>query len=408
MAAVSLAGNGVYQLVATPATKGPGRWSSSPYGAQTGWQATQTIGSVPVKANRGLSVSAGDLSDDGMPDIVVGSQANGRVAVYSEELGRWVWSISPLGKKAKDVRVAVDSSEGASGSIVVTGGRGGRSRRRSSPGKGAPRKFQLPSSPGSGALVPLGAGYVYRPSTIVTSPPTADDSSSFDYSPGPATPVVLFAATGGSELVIQDFEPASTQWLVGRAVRSQHAQDTFVEPLWGSLGKGFIPMQVTSDPDATGQSATTNPSDPPIDLVVLPKNDYVSPFSIDLSGVPASVTAGLEPITPLIFSTTNPWGPAAVDQHASGGQQPDHGALPAGAGHRRLRELPGRRLPAPPQSALAAHPARSLECHRDARLPEPGSRLHQLHGRRLRRRAGHRDVRRHHDAKRNRRRATPS
>ena len=311
VAAVSLAGNGVYQLVAAPATKGPGKVLLLSYVAPTGWQTTQTIGSIPVKANQGLSVSAGDVTNDGMADIVVGSQANGKVAVYSEELGRWVWSISPLGKKAKDVRVAVDSSEGEPGSIVVTSVKKGKSKAAIVPWQGSADKFQLPSSPGSGALVPLGAGYVYRPSTIVTSAPTADDSSSFDYSPGPATPVVLFAATGGSSLVVQQFQPASTH---GSSVLkyTPSAPDTFVEPLWGSLGQGFIPLQVTSDPDATGESASTNSLDPPIDLIVLPQNDYVSPFSIDLSGVPASVTAGLLPITPLISSTTSPWGPAAV------------------------------------------------------------------------------------------------
>jgi cell wall-associated NlpC family hydrolase len=69
---------------------------------------------------------------------------------------------------------------------------------------------------------------------------------------------------------------------------------------------------VTSDPDATGGPASTNSLDPPINLVVLPENHYNSPFSIDLSGVSPSVTAGLLPITPLVASTTDPWGPAAV------------------------------------------------------------------------------------------------
>jgi cell wall-associated NlpC family hydrolase len=310
LAAVSIAGNGVYQLVATAATNGPGKVVVLSYGAQTGWQATQTIRDVPVNAGQGLSVSAGDLANDGLADIVVASQANGRVAVYSEQLERWVWSVSPLGTKTRDVRVAVDSSEGASGSIVVTGIQGGR-QAAIVPWLGTAQKFSLATSPGRGALVPLGAGYVYRPSTIVTSPPTTDDSSSFDYSPGPATPVVLFAATGGSHLVIQDFEPGSTD---GSSVNqfAPSTQDTFVEPLWGSLGKGFIPLQVTSDPDATGGSATTSALVPSIDLIVLPKNDYISPFSIDLSNVPASVTAGLIPITPLISATTNPWGPDAV------------------------------------------------------------------------------------------------
>jgi cell wall-associated NlpC family hydrolase len=310
LAAVSLTNNGVYQLVATAATNGTGKVFMLSYGAQNGWQVTQTITGVPVKGNQGLSVSAGNMTNDGMADIVVGSQANGKVAVYSEDLKRWAWSIAPLGTNAKNVRVAIDSSEGASGSIVVTSVRSGVQAAIVA-WHGKAQKFQLPSSPGSGALVPIGAGYAYSPSTIVTSAPTSDDSATFDYSPGPATPVVLFAATGGSQLVIQDFQSASTH---GSSVAqfAPNTADTFVEPLWGSQGQGFIPLQVTSDPDATGQSASTNALVPSINLVVLPKNDYISPFSIDLSGVPASVTAGLVPITPLISSTTNPWGPAAV------------------------------------------------------------------------------------------------
>ena len=90
---------------------------------------------------------------------------------------------------------------------------------------------------------------------------------------------------------------------------------------------------------------------------MLPQNDYVSPFSIDLSNVPASVTAGLEPITPYIVSTTDPWGPSGFVNTPPGGQQPDHAALAPGADHRRLQELPGRQLPAPLQPALAAQPA---------------------------------------------------
>jgi hypothetical protein len=239
VAAVTLTGNGIYQLVATPATNGPGKVVVLSYAAQTGWQATQTLTNVPVKTSRGLSVSAGDLTDDGMADIVVGSQANGRVAVYSEELAKWVESISPLGKKAKDVRVTVDSSEGEPGSIVVTGVRCGQ-KAAIVPWQGSVRKFRLHSSPGSGDLVPLGAGYVYRPHSINTSASTADDSSSFQYSDGPATPSVLFAATGGSNLVIQQFQPASTHNSSDEEF-TPSAKDTFVEPLWGSFGQGFIP-----------------------------------------------------------------------------------------------------------------------------------------------------------------------
>ena len=238
----------------------------------------------------------------------MGSQADGKVAAYSEKLGRWTWSKSPLGTGAKDVRVAVVSSEGETGAIVVTDT---ASHAAIVPWHGSASEFQLASSPGSGSLVPLGAGYVYRPSTIVSSPPTSDDSSSFEYSPGPATPVVLFGATSGSGLVIQDFEPVSTKSSADPEY-TPSTKDTFVEPLLGPVGNGFIPLQVTSDPDATGASRTTNHLVPAINLVVLPSNDYVSPFTIDLSGAPAWVTAGLENDTPSSSSTTSPWGPPAV------------------------------------------------------------------------------------------------
>ena len=111
--------------------------------------------------------------------------------------------------------------------------------------------------------------------------------------------------------MIQDFKPASTR---GSSAKKfvPDPNSKYVEPLWGVLGQGFIPMQVTSDPDATGQSASTNSLVSPINLVVLPKNDYTSPFSIDLSDVPTSVTAGLLPIAPLISSSTDTWGPAAM------------------------------------------------------------------------------------------------
>ncbi len=310
LAAVSLAGNGIYQLVVAPATNGPGEVELLSYVAPTGWQVTQTIGNLPVDASKGLSVSAGDLTDDGAPDIVVGSEADGKVAVLSEALGEWVWSLSPLGSTVTDLRVAVDSSEGESGSLVVTGTDGGR-KAAIIPWGGSSHEFKLAKSPGSGDLVPLGAGYVYRPSTIVKSKADADDSSSFKYSRGPATPVVLFAATGGSHFVIQQFKPMSTN-SSSQERFTPSKKDTYKEPLWGAPGKGFIPMQVSSDPDATGKKASTNKLVPSIGLVVLPQNDYVSPFSINLDGVPASVTAGLLPIEPAPYTGSDAWGPAAT------------------------------------------------------------------------------------------------
>ena len=193
---------------------------------------------------------------------------------------------------------------------MVTGtGRGGP-RAAIVAWRGTPQTFRLAASPGPGALVPLGAGYVFRPSTLVTPPSSTDGSQAFQYSPGPATPTALFAATKGNQLIIQDFAPAATSG-PSAARFAPSVPDTFVEPLWGNPGQGFIPMQVQSDPDATGQSSS-NPDIPTIDLVVLPTIADNSPFSIDLSGVPASVTAGLLPATALIAQATSPWGPAAT------------------------------------------------------------------------------------------------
>ena len=239
-----------------------------------------------------------------------------------------------MGKKVKGVRVAVDSSEGAPGSIVVTDVKNDN-RAAIVAWKGSAETFTLRSSPGSGTLVPLGAGYVYRPSTIVTSTSTADDSSSFDYSPGPATPVVLFAATGGSGFVVQDFKPVSTS-RKSDAKYTPSTNDTFVEPLWGDPGNGFIPMQVTSDPDATGGSASTNSLVSPINLVVLPQNDFKSAV-LDRSFARA-VERNRRPIADhsADFVEYRRMGACRRNQHAAGGQQPDHEARPAGAGHRRL------------------------------------------------------------------------
>lgn len=216
--------------------------------------------------------------------------------------------VRPAGQKVQNLRVAVDSSEGtgATGSILVTGTSHGSTRAAIVPWQGTAQSFQLAASPGAGALVPLGVGYVYRPSTIITP----SNPLLFAYCPGPATPSAIFASTSGSQLVIQEFAPANS---VGASSAGfvPSTPDTFVEPLWGNPGNGFIPLQPNKASEATGQTASSTPGslDPQIKLLVLPKNDYQSPFSINLSGVPASVTAGLEPIAPLIHSTTDPWGP---------------------------------------------------------------------------------------------------
>ncbi|MHB1558355.1 MAG: hypothetical protein ACYC61_12920 [Isosphaeraceae bacterium] len=310
LAAFDPTGHGVFDLIATPATKGPAKAVLLAYGSQSGWQLQQTLGKIPVNAGQGLSVAAGDVTGSGSLDLVFGSQATSRVAVYSEALGRWVGRYVPLGKKVQNLRVAVDSSEGtgATGSILVTGTARGSTRAAIVPWQGRVQSFQLAASPGAGALVPLDVGYVYRPSTIIIP----SNPLLFAYSPGLATSSAIFVSSSGSQLVIQEFAPAGS---VGSSAAGfvPSTPDTFVEPLWGNPGNGFIPLQPVKASEATGQTASNTSSlDPvPINLVVLPKNDDQSPFSINLSCVSASVTAGLEPITPLINSITDPWGPQA-------------------------------------------------------------------------------------------------
>ena len=355
LAAVDTNGDGIYQLVATPATGGPGELVVLSYNVQTGdWNAEQTIGDIPVDTSDGLSVSAGDISGSGSADIVVGSQADGRVAAYDMGLQRWVWKVSPLGDDVQNINVSVDTSEGqgASGSIFVTGVSSGTSKAAIVPWEGTAGTFTLKSSPGSGELVPLGAGYVYRPSTIKPK-----KGKVFSYSKGPATPVGLFASTNGDQLVIQQFEPRSSKSLSNASFKPSK-KDAWVEPLWGNPGNGFYPMMVESDPDATGTSNASSTSKvPSIDLVVLPYNEYNSPYSIDLSNVPSFVTAGLLNLSSVTSTTNDAWGPAAAECAADDHQR-DHRVRFASSGDRRLCELfeRGSRLPASLQRALGAQP----------------------------------------------------
>ena len=76
-------------------------------------------------------------------------------------------------------------------------------------------RFQPVASPGAGALVALGGGYVYQRSTI------QDLSGPFPFSDGPTTPTVLLASTRGSQLIVQGFTAANTP----------SVPDTYVEPL---------------------------------------------------------------------------------------------------------------------------------------------------------------------------------
>jgi cell wall-associated NlpC family hydrolase len=300
LTAADTTGAGNAQLIAAPAHAGPKRITILSFSPQSqSWQPVNTINKVPL-APGGMNLDSGQIAGDGSTEIVAGSQVNGKVAVYDTALGQWVRIVTPLGKVQGGVRVAAVPAVGTSGAVVVT----------KASNKGKPKAAILPwyastavpflpvALPGAGALVPLGGGYVYQRSTIQNA------SSSFPYSNGPVTPTVLLGSTKGSQLIVQGFTPANTP----------SAPDTYTEPLWGPVGNGFTPLQPRSDPAVTGGSSNASSlSSIPSNLVIYPQQlKYTSPYSINLSGAPASALAGLYPFSPIQASATTPWGPAQV------------------------------------------------------------------------------------------------
>ena len=300
LAAADTNGGGTAQLIVGPAHGGVNRVAILSYSTQgQSWQPLSRISNVPLPPG-GISLDAGQIDGDGSTEIVAGSRVSGKMAVFDTSLGRWVWTASPLGNVRGGIRVAAVTGVGTPGSIVVTSA---SNRRKPAAavvpwnGSGAVR-FLPATSPGAGSLVALGGGYVYQRSTI------QDLSSPFPFSDGPITPTVLLASTRGSQLIVQGFTAANTP----------SVPDTYVEPLWGPVGAGFVPLQSKVDPAATGGTADASSIDSiPSNLVVYPQQlTYSSPYSINLSGAPQSALAGLYDISSL--ETTNPsaWGPAIV------------------------------------------------------------------------------------------------
>jgi len=302
LAAADLTGLGRDQLIVAPG--GPGQHAIEALAYDTAsstWSVAGTISDVPVCMNDGLSLSAGNLTDDGAPDLVVGSKASGSVSVYDGALGQWVQTSSPLGNGANDIRVAVVSGEGTTGALVATS----FSKTEGSsvavvPYQGESGKVvKLAKSPGAGALVLLGGGYVYQRSTV------KNPQATFPTSNGPATPTVLFGATGGDTLVVQGFK---TQTIPSPV-------DVYVEPLWKPSSEGFIPLQARRDPAATGQMSGGSALDSiPVNLVAFPKIVYHSPYKIRLPPVLGGTTfdQGLLPYTSAETSPQGGWGPQKI------------------------------------------------------------------------------------------------
>jgi len=244
--------------------------------AATGsWVQEQVFAAPPASTRGGGGLDAGDLTGDGVPDLVVASKSDGRVSMYDGSLGRWTWSTAPLRARPGTARVAIVSAEGATGSVVVTAqvGRRGAAQAAIVPyADGQARTFLPAASPGGGALVPLGAGYVYQRSTLQGL------DSAFPRSPGPVTPTVLFASTSGLGLVVQGFGP---DYLPSLA-------DTYVEPLSNAPGAAFTPLQGRKGAAQGPESAADG-----VNLIAFPEIAYTSPYRVDLSAAPAGFDAGL-------------------------------------------------------------------------------------------------------------------
>lgn len=334
--------DGVDELIVGAAGRGPGRLVELDYQAGHGWQVKQTFQHAPVTLQGGVTLAAGDLTGDGTPELVVGSRG-GRVSAFDFASKSWSKPLRPLGSRsgAGSVRMAVVSAPDATGALVVTSA--------SATGQGSavlvPWKtrqaiaFKPVSSPGSGSLVPLGGGWLYPRSSIVTP----KGSGSFPYSNGPVAPIVLLGATRGSSVVVQGFDKSLTP----------SAADTYVEPVLGKAtsSAAFIPLQ---DASAAEPADGTSSKLPPI--AAYPAIVYHSPYKIGT--LDASVYNGLPGNTTFTATTPILWGP-----HASAGTPP---TIPTGQGNDWLR-----------QRVIAAYGqliGDSYQHHHDPRwLPSQGS-----------------------------------
>jgi hypothetical protein len=262
----------------------------------------------------GIFLSAGDLAGNGKSAIVVGSRTHDQVDVLNPSNGSVERSLQPFVQRKLGARVSVVAAVNQPGSIVVTPA--GAGSNTVSPviipaSTWTAQSFTPVDSPGAGALVPLGAGYVYQRSVIQNL------SSSLPTSDGPATPSVIFGSQNGNSLVVQGFEQVNQSF-------SPSASDTIVEPTLSQAtpNTAFSPLAEPGD-----LPGPTTPTDYP--AIAYPPITYISPFSIDLAGAPSSIYAGLLPATPFGDPTPpDPWGPSNPSTDAP--------AVPSGQGAKWL------------------------------------------------------------------------
>ncbi|MBX6315992.1 MAG: hypothetical protein IRY99_24225, partial [Isosphaeraceae bacterium] len=174
LAAADFDQNGVDELVVGPAGSGPNILDIMKYDPTTRtWQLTSQVDLLAVGITGGVSLSAGDLLGNGQPVIAVGSSTTGAVAVYAPSSHSWLTTIPAPTGQVGGVRVAVVANEQAPGALVVTPNSGTGQPVLIPATTWVPQPFAPSSSfnAGGGALVPLGGGWVYPKSTMMTTPP---------------------------------------------------------------------------------------------------------------------------------------------------------------------------------------------------------------------------------------------
>jgi len=292
LAAYDPDGDGIASLVAGAAKASTNSLSILSF-SNGAWSQTGSI-ALPWTMTKGVGLSAGDLTGDGDDELAAIDQSSGKLAALDADLSKWSSSIQPLKKPNSGARVAVVANENAPGALVVTSG--GDRNPTAAVVDWSTQKTQAikpRKSPGDGAYVPLGGGWVYQRSNIHMD-------GAFAVSNGPNTPTVLFGSTRGQSVVVQGFDSSL------RPTRS----DVHVEPVLDKAKKKdakFVSLQAPDTFSETGQS-TIDVSP----LVAFPNLLYNSPYSIDLSSFPSTIHDGLWTTTPITTTTSDPWGPARV------------------------------------------------------------------------------------------------
>jgi hypothetical protein len=217
LAAADFSGTGADQLAIAPVGGATAIdvYADSPGGV---WNMENQLNLTRLEMNGGASVAAGPLESGDRAVLAVGSMTRDVVKIIDPLTGAVIKKLHPFGQSKVGVRIALVTPDNGFGVLVVTPRKSGSSAPKPvlySERNWAHHLFAPCKSPGRGAFVPLGGGYVRHRATI------AGRRSAASHRPGPMRPTVLFASMFGSRLVFQGATPSL----------SPFPADTIVEPI---------------------------------------------------------------------------------------------------------------------------------------------------------------------------------